>query len=419
VGLLLGLWTLLGVFFATQTYIGSAYGGRGMRWAQAFTVALGAWYVRGAFAPVAYWLGRRFPLLGPPRRPAVGARIAVEPHTPYPQRGAARPARRHYLFVHIAASLVLAVVQQFIFESILSHASWVPRYALSPVEVHMSVLAYWVVVGVAHAVAYYRSYRDRELAATRLEAKLSEARLDLLRMQLHPHFLFNTLHDISELMHEDVERADLMLTHVSDLLRLALDSSTAREVPLRRELDFLKRYLAIQQMRFPDRLRVSLDIHADVLDACVPYLILQPLVENAIRHGIARRPGAGRIQVRAQPTGIGTTVASAERLLLEVIDDGPGLRTGAAGSSGLGLANTRVRLRETYGDAHRFELAEEPGGGLRVALEIPLQYDKDSAAEAAAFNTPPGPSVDAANHTGMETLTVPRPGGPGDHLHRG
>ena len=376
-GLLLGLWTLLGVFFATQTYIGSAYGGRGMRWAQAFTVALGAWYVRGAFAPVAYWLGRRFPLVGPPRRPTVGARSAVEPHTPEPHRGAGRHARRRYLFVHIAASLVLAVTQQFIFESILTHASWVPRSALSPVEVHMSVLAYWVVVGVAHAVVTYRSDRDRELAASRLEAKLSEARLDLLRMQIHPHFLFNTLHDISELMHEDVERADLMLTHLSDLLRLALDSSTAREVPLRRELHFLQRYLAIQQMRFQDRLTVSLDIHADVLDACVPYLILQPLVENAIRHGIARRPGAGRIQVRAQPTGRGTTVATTERLLLEVIDDGPGLRSGAAGNSGLGLANTRVRLHETYGDAHRFELAEKPGGGLRVALEIPLQCDKE------------------------------------------
>ena len=383
VGLLLGLWTLLGVFFATQTYIGSAYGGRGMRWAQAFTVALGAWYVRGAFAPVAYWLGRRFPLVGP-RRPMVGARTTVEPPTPEPHRGAGRPARRRYLLMHIAASLVLAVAQQFIFESILTHASWVPRSALSPVEVHMSVLVYWVVVGIAHAVAYYRSYHDRELAASRLEAQLSEARLDLLCMQLHPHFLFNTLHDISELMHEDVERADLMLTHVSDLLRLALDSSTAREVPLRRELHFLKRYLAIHQMRFQDRLSVSLDIHPDVLDACVPYLILQPLVENAIRHGIAQRPGAGRIQVRAQPTGRSTTVATAEQLLLEVIDDGPGLRSGAAGNSGLGLANTRVRLRETYGEAHRFELAEEPGGGLRVVLEIPLQCDKDGVPEAAA-----------------------------------
>ena len=230
---MVGLWTLIGLFFATQTYIGSAYGGRGMSWAQALTVALTAWYVRGAFAPIAFWLGRRFPLVGAPARRLVPAEPPAEAsNAAEPRREAERLPRWRHLALHIPASLLLAAPQQFVFESILMHASWVPRRALSPVELHMSVLTYWVVVGIAHALDYYHRYRDRELAASRLEAKLSEARLDLLRMQLHPHFLFNTLHAISELMHEDVERADLMLTHLSDLLRLALDSSAAREVPL-------------------------------------------------------------------------------------------------------------------------------------------------------------------------------------------
>jgi two-component system, LytTR family, sensor kinase len=377
-GSLLALWTLLGVLFAHQTYIGSAYGGSPMTWAQSFVVAMTAWYVRALFAPVAFVLARRFPLI---QRPGVAARPDGE-HTRQPRR----LWRPRSLAVHVPAGLLLAAAQQMLFAEILKHVDRVPRSALSPVEVHMHLLTYWAVVAATHALDWYNRYRDREVVTSRLEAQLAGARLDLLRVQLQPHFLFNTLHAISELMHEDVERADLMLTHLSELLRLALASTAAREVPLRQELEFLQRYLEIQQMRFQDRLSVRLDVESEVLDARLPYLILQPLVENAIRHGVATRPGPGRVEVRAArvantlagPTpGRGRDDHGSEirmgMLRLEVRDDGPGLPGAGDVREGLGLANTRLRLQESYGDRQRFELANATDGGLRVTVEIPLQ----------------------------------------------
>lgn len=280
--------------------------------------------------------------------------------------------------MHVPVSLLAAAIQHFVYEFVLLRQSWVPRRALSPVELHMNLLTYWAVVGVSHAFYYYNRYRDREVAASRLEAQLAGARLELLRAQLHPHFLFNTLHAISELMHEDVERADLMLTHLSELLRLALENAGAHEVPLREELDFLHRYLEIQQMRFQDRLSVRVEAEPEALDACVPYLILQPLVENAIRHGVATREAPGRVEVRATrrapgPEDPAFPNGAAHVLRLEVRDDGPGLPAGGAGlREGLGLTNTRVRLRELYGPAQRCEITNIPGGGLCVSLEIPF-----------------------------------------------
>ena len=179
------------------------------------------------------------------------------------------------------------------------------------------MMTYWAIIGFWHATAYYRVAQDRALKASRLETRLAEAQLQALQRQLHPHFLFNTLNAISALMHRDVEAADQMLARLSDLLRIALDQRGAQEVALKDELEFLEKYLEIEQTRFGDRLVVRYDVEAETLDAQVPNLILQPLVENSVRHAVAVRIEPGLIEIRARRVGT--------NLELSVHDNGPGL----------------------------------------------------------------------------------------------
>jgi len=230
---------------------------------------------------------------------------------------------------------------------------------------HLNLLIYWVIVSVHHAFGYYRQVQVRELRAVELEKRLAQARLQALQMQLNPHFLFNTLHAISALVHKDVEAADRMIARLSDLLRYALESTDAQEVPLRQELDFLNRYLEIEKTRFGDRLTVRLDIAPETLDALVPNLVLQPLVENAIRHGIEPRAKPGRIDLRARREN--------GRLKLEVCDNGVGLPSGRIPEEGVGLSNTRARLQQLYGERHLFALGNTAGGGLTVSVELPFR----------------------------------------------
>ena len=230
---------------------------------------------------------------------------------------------------------------------------------------HFNLLIYWVMVAVSFAFDYYRKYRDHELRAVELEGRLAEAKLQALQMQLNPHFLFNTLHSISSLMHQDVEAADRMIMRLSDLLRAALESSDTQEVTLREEFAMLQRYLEIEQIRFGARLTVEMHIPPGTLDARLPNLILQPLVENAICHGIEPHAKPGRIAVRAQRADA--------MLSLEVSDNGTGLPKDEPAQEGVGLSNTRARLRSLYGQAHGFELRDAPGGGLLVRLLIPFR----------------------------------------------
>jgi LytS/YehU family sensor histidine kinase len=216
---------------------------------------------------------------------------------------------------------------------------------------------------------YYRKYREREKRATQLEAQLVQAQLQALKMQLHPHFLFNTLHSISALLHEDAEAADRMIARLGEFLRLTLEDTGQQEVTLQKELEFLKCYLDIERIRFQDRLTVRYDIDPETLDALVPNLMWQPIVENAIRHGIAPRSGAGCIELRSKRLG--------PKLQLQVKDDGPGLRNepGSGGdlNEGVGLANTRNRLRQLYGRNHWLGLCNGLDKGLVVTLEIPFK----------------------------------------------
>jgi hypothetical protein len=225
---------------------------------------------------------------------------------------------------------------------------------------------YFFLVGLGHAVAYWQEAQDRAVNAERLQRQLVEAQLEALQRQLQPHFLFNTLHTISGLMRNDVEGADLMIDRLSDLLRMSL-RTVAQEVTVKEELELLQKYLEIEQTRFRDRLTIRIDVKPDVLDAYLPHFLLQPLVENAVLHGIAPRSRPGRIEIGASRTG--------QTLTLDIRDSGDGVPpdTLAAFNDGVGLSNTRARLQHLYGADHAFTFANLPGGGFGVTVTIPFR----------------------------------------------
>lgn len=359
--LIFGAATVVGFFFATRTYfLYNAYPDNEISWGRALAPSLTSWYAWALLAPAILWLASRFRF----ERSRWGAALAA------------------HLLAGVAFALLHTLVDHLLGRTLpwLSVGSLTGTLVIS--RFHGSLLTYLAIVGVWNLIDAFRRERERRVRASQLETRLAEARLQALKMQLHPHFLFNTLHAISALMHRDVEAADRMLAQLSDLLRLTLENAGAQEVSLKEELDFLERYLEIERARFGERLTVELDVDPEVLDARVPNLILQPLVENAIRHGIAPRAGSGWIGIRASRRD--------RRLVISVEDDGPGLRTldeaprhvqegasrsgtGAASeSSGVGLANCRARLKHLYGPEGHFELREAPAGGLLVSVEIPL-----------------------------------------------
>jgi signal transduction histidine kinase len=360
-GVYLSVWLVSALLAGGQTWLYGLYSGRPNAVRTAFTYPLtdaGLWAGLGIGV---LWLARRFPF----ERGRIGIALAV----------------------HVPAAVACAIVESglslLVFER-MGLFQGAPRTTAEMFrglligKFHTNLLTYAFVVGVAHLIHFQRQVRDRELTASQLETRLAEARLEVLKMQLHPHFLFNTLHAVSTLMHRDVEAADRVLARLSDLLRLTLDSVDAHEVPLQREVEFIERYLEIQQTRFAGRLDVRLDIAPETRDALVPNLLLQPLVENAIRHGIAPRAAGGRVEIVASRAGT--------ELRLEVRDDGPGVPDPARLEDGLGLANTRARLGHLYGAAHRFELHNRPEGGLSVTLVAPFRRataDPDAAPAVA------------------------------------
>ena len=227
-------------------------------------------------------------------------------------------------------------------------------------------LVYLCIAAAIHTDHYLDRSRGRAMQTSALEAQLAQARLQALKAQLHPHFLFNTLNAISALMHRDVESADRMIALLSDLLRVSLDKDERHQVSLREELEILERYLAIERIRFRDRLTIDTDVENVCHDALVPRLILQPLVENSIIHGIALQSTAGLIAIRARRKG--------NRLAVTIADDGPGLLDDQPLREGVGLSNTRARLAELYGSDHRLTLARAAHGGLEVGIEVPFEH---------------------------------------------
>jgi hypothetical protein len=275
---------------------------------------------------------------------------------------------------HVVSGLAVTVAHYTIhmfFMGLIGHATWAEaghtwgehflpymRYSLLP-----SFGTYVVLAGGILGWDYYRKYRERELLASQLETQLSQAKLQALRMQLNPHFLFNAMNSIAMLVRRNANtEAVRMLAGLSDLLRYVLEDSPAEEVSLRDELDFIERYLEIERIRFQDRLRVKRDIADEALGAYLPNLLLQPLVENAIRHGITRKVGHGTVEVAARRLG--------DRLILQISDDGPGLPAGPR-VDGVGIANTRKRLEQMYGDEQSLELRNAATGGMIATVSLP------------------------------------------------
>jgi two-component system LytT family sensor kinase len=335
-------WTLLGLIFSSQSYVYYAVRGGDVRWLPTLTWVFADWYTWAALSPLILWLARRF---------------RVE------RRGRARALLLHFVAA-VFFSVIHAALQAAVNQIGVGHAP-LPfpelfKYLLLE-NYSNSLLTYWVLVGISHAVEYYRRYKERE-------ALLAGAQLRALKMQLQPHFLFNSLNSISALIDEDRAAAIRMVARLGDFLRMTLRNSGEQEISLGQELEFLRCYLDIEMLRFEDRLAVELDIGPETVGAKVPNLILQPIVENAIRHGISQTEEHGRIEVLARRVD--------GMLCLQVADNGPGLavppRVLKPSADGLGLANTRARLQNLYGNAHRFELSEAPGSGLIVTMQIPF-----------------------------------------------
>lgn len=249
---------------------------------------------------------------------------------------------------------------------------WTRYFQLAFTRAQSAVPIYWTIVCVTWVLSYYQQLRERERRTLELEARLMQANLQTLKAQLQPHFLFNTLNAIASLVRRKPDVAEDMIGSLSDFLRVTLDTEQQHEVPLRREIEFLDLYLEMQQGRFGKRLNIQKEIDSATLNVPVPTLILQPLVENSVRHGIEPRESGGTIVIRAW--------RCEDRLRLEVCDDGEGLKTGqlTAFCEGVGLSNTKARLQELYGDAHRFKINPNEGRGLTVTVELPWRSSVES-----------------------------------------
>jgi two-component sensor histidine kinase len=349
--MLFGVATIIAVLYSFERYFYSRLVGAPLALAQLVPAELIFTYAWALLTPMVMFIARRYPVRG---------------HQQMRNWGIQLGAMVTFIVAHVTLfSLAIAAIEPVGTESFLELFG---RYLLTWTV--LDAIVYCTLVVVHHAVVYYRVSKDRAIRASQLEARLAQSQLHMLRMQLQPHFLFNTLHSISALMHKDVRRADSMIAALSDLLRMSLQNIGAQEVPLQSELEFLQRYLEIMGLRFGERLKVALDVDEEARDARVPNLFLQPLVENSFRHGFGDL-GAGSITISVRRDG--------DMLRCEVADDGRGLRAGH--KEGVGLASTRQRLQHLYGDRQTFSLQGAPGEGVRVTMAIPFHPFERTAAD--------------------------------------
>jgi two-component system LytT family sensor kinase len=284
---------------------------------------------------------------------------------------------RRWAATHCALGVAIAFLELASESAISSLIGIFPSFRSSltfllTIDFHQSFLMYWGIIAAQYGVNWYRKYEESkqqalqlELSSSQLQRQLAQAHLSALKMQIQPHFLFNTLNAIMVLVRQEKgHEAEEMLGRLSDLLRCVLEDVDAQEVPLRRELEYLRLYLGIEQVRFQDRLVVEIAADPELLDAAVPHMVLQPLVENAIRHGIGRRSSAGCIRISA------CRVNESVKMIIQ--DDGPGFDPRSHGKiRGIGLANTRARLGQLYGKAASLTIEDDPEGGVAATIILP------------------------------------------------
>lgn len=357
---ILGGWTLLSLLLAPELYLHFLGADEPIGWTPILALSLTNTAIAVALAPLIVWLTRRFPL----------------------ERG--RWLRR--LALHVAACAAFSLCHSVLY--------WLLCYASRHgtlgsalfARFHPNLITYWAIVGFTEAMRHFETARRRE-------RQLAEARLTLLVAQLQPHFLFNTLNTIAAMMHVDVWAADRMLNRLSDLLRLALASASRPETTLEHEIQFVQAYVEIQRARFGDGLLLTVDVAPQLRTVLVPSLILQPLVENSIRHGFGPQPGRGTIRVRASSDGAALT--------LEVVDDGAGpAPASATRRAGLGLANARQRLDQLYPGRSLLSLEPAQGGGAVATVRLPLRYPPRDPIPGAAAPALPGGSVGLSSPCG-------------------
>jgi two-component system LytT family sensor kinase len=353
--------TLLALFSSLLAWqFTVSLGNRATPWRTLLILNTTYWYIWALFTPAIIWLSQHFRF----ERQGIWRALAVH-----------LPSVVVFSLSHIG---LMTTVQWWYARQQGRPFSWTSEMQRSALlNFDWEMMTYWTIVGLSHAILYYRASRDRALRTAQLETRLVEAQLKALQQQLHPHFLFNTLHAISALMHRDVEAADRTLMRLSDLLRLTLEHIGQHEIPLQAELDFLGKYLQIEQTRFADRLIVRFDVQPETLDTMVPNLILQPLVENAIKHGVARKSGPGHIDISTRREG--------DKLRMEVRDDGVGLSEDAltALQKGIGVSTTRARLQHLFGADYRFEFHRH-AAGLAVVVAIPWRTEIGDRVEDSA-----------------------------------
>ena len=348
-------WTVLGLFFFTQALIQRHAVNDPTPWWRHLVAWITAVQICAALTPAILWAGRRYPL--------------------------EKKNWIRWLPVHLLFAALFSVTAIAVHSFLLASLGLFPSIGgvsqtfttLLLMSFHQNVTAYGTVLGLQCAFQYYGQYQESErqalqleLRAAELKTQLSNAQLHALKMQLQPHFLFNTLNAIVVLIRQNRgAAAEEMLARLSDLLRYVLDDVDAQEVCLRRELAYVKLYLDIERVRFHDRLRVEIDTEAETVDAAVPHMGLQPLVENAVQHGISRSSSAGLIRIGARRSG--------NSLLISVCDDGPGLRSSDSPGYGIGLSNTRARLQELYGSYSQLTLEDWKPHGVLVTMTLPFR----------------------------------------------
>lgn len=347
---MLGVWLVPGCLSALETLVNARLGGREVTVWTSILAEVPAWGVWALATPFILWAGERWPL----ERGPLFRRILL--HVP--------PA----VFCGAAYVLVATTTWRLAapYPTSVGFGAMAASWFVSALP--LMLLVYFGVLGSARAVHWFARHRQVELQAARLSSQLSEARLSALRMQLHPHFLFNSLNAVAVLVRDGRnEEAEGVLVRLAALLRRTLNADGRHRIRLAEEIDFIRHYLDVERVRFSDRLRVSIDIDAGAESALVPALVLQPLVENALRHGVGRRAAAGRIVITAHAFG--------DRLSLTVSDDGPGPGASLDSDSGtgVGLRNTRARLSALYGGEAFCILEDGDGGGARARIELPLQ----------------------------------------------